>query len=302
MLSPGIFALLVYIACGVYVHYRGQVRHKFTRQLTDHSSIVAPINCLMYLFSKVPTTPYIDVEQFPELKLLSDNWQVIRDEVRQLHEDGEVKRSEKFDDIGFNSLFKAGWTRFYLKWYKKGGLPSAQERCPKTIALIEQCPSIKAAMFTMLPPDGKLVRHRDPFAGSLRYHLGLITPNSDDCFIDVDGQRKGWRDGEGFMFDETYIHYAHNQTDQERLILFCDIERPMNNPVAQWLNKAFGRVFLAAAATKNGENDSVGMLNRLFIYLYNIRLVGKRLKKFNRKLYYLVKYLLFAVLIYWIFF
>ncbi len=29
------------------------------------------------------------------------------------------------------------------------------------------------------------------------------------------------------MFDETYIHYAENGTDQNRIILLCDIERPM---------------------------------------------------------------------------
>jgi hypothetical protein len=30
----------------------------------------------------------------------------------------------------------------------------------------------------LLPPGGDLA-HRDPFAGSLRYHLGLSTPNSE---------------------------------------------------------------------------------------------------------------------------
>jgi len=302
LLSPGMFALLVFILCGAYVHHRGKVRHKFTRQLTDHSTIVAPVNCIMYAFSKVPNTPYIDTDHFPEVKLLRDNWEVIRDEALKLQQSGEVKRSDKFDDIGFNSLFKAGWKRFYLKWYKNGNLPSAEELCPKTTELLSQCPNVKAAMFTMLPPGGKLVRHRDPFAGSMRYHLGLSTPNSAECYMDVDGERKGWFDGQDFMFDETYIHYAHNQTDQDRLILFCDLERPMNNPIATWFNRLFGRIVVAAGAAKNQEGDRVGVLNRIFIPLYNIRLVGKRLKKYNRTLYYAVKYALFIALIYWIFF
>src|SRR5689334_24353903 len=35
-----------------------------------------------------------------------------------------------------------------------------------------------------LPPGGKLVQHRDPYAGSLRYHLGLVTPKSPgECRI-----------------------------------------------------------------------------------------------------------------------
>ncbi len=35
-------------------------------------------------------------------------------------------------------------------------------------------------------------------------------------FISVDGQRYSWRDGEWTMFDETYIHFARNDTDENR--------------------------------------------------------------------------------------
>jgi aspartyl/asparaginyl beta-hydroxylase len=41
-------------------------------------------------------------------------------------------------------------------------------------------------MFAQLPPGASLVRHRDPYAGSVRYHLGLVTPADPKCYIDVD--------------------------------------------------------------------------------------------------------------------
>jgi len=157
-------------------------------------------------------------------------------------------------------------------------------------------------MFVMLPKGSKLGSHRDPYAGSLRYHLGLRTPNTDNCFIDVDGERYAWRDGEDVVFDETFIHTAHNQSDVDRLILFCDVERPMNNPLARWFNRAFGRVAVAAAAAKNMEGDQVGALNKAFHSLYQVRLLGKKLKAYNRTLYYAAKYALFAGLIYLLFF
>src|SRR4051812_49977658 len=90
--------------------------------------------------------------------------------------------------------------------------------------------------FAMLPPGGDLGRHRDPFAGSLRYHLGLVTPNNDRCRIFVDGQPYAWRDGEAVLFDETFIHWAENRTDVDRLILFCDVERPLRSRIAARLN------------------------------------------------------------------
>ncbi|SUI84870.1 Aspartyl/Asparaginyl beta-hydroxylase [Serratia quinivorans] len=231
--------LLLFILCVVYVHYRGRVRYTFWRQLSDHSTFTAPLNVFMYLFSRVPTTPYLQPEQFPELQVLRENWQTIRDEGLQLMAIQQIKASDQFNDAGFNSFFKTGWKRFYLKWYEDSH-PSAMSLCPQTTALLRSLPSVKAAMFAELPDGSRLPRHRDPYAGSLRYHLGLITPNDDRCFIEVDGERYSWRDGEGVMFDETYLHFAENQSGQNRLILFCDIERPMRFRWAQGINHWLG--------------------------------------------------------------
>jgi beta-hydroxylase len=157
-------------------------------------------------------------------------------------------------------------------------------------------------MFTMLPPGARLTKHRDPYAGSLRYHLGLITPNSDDCYISVDGQKYSWRDGEAVMFDETFIHYAENKTDQNRIIFFLDIKRPVDFVIVDWFNELFSRLVVAGSATKNIEGDKVGFLNRAFGYLYQVRILGKKIKAFNKPFYYVLQYSLYLALIYWIFF
>ena len=218
----GIFALLTFIASGIYIQTRGKVRHaKLRRRLTDHSNVAGPFNILFYFFSKVPTKPFVDMDAFPELKVLQDHWEEIRDEALKLNDVGAIKASDELDDLGFNSFFKTGWTRFYLKWYG-ASLASAKELCPKTTELVDSLRVVKGGMFAMLPPGARLVKHRDPFAGSLRYHMGLATPNHDDCYLNVDGTDYSWRDGEVVMFDETYIHYAENKTDQNRIILFLD--------------------------------------------------------------------------------
>lgn len=46
--------VLIFILSIAYVHLRGRVRHKLTRQLGDHSSFLAPINSFLYLFSRHP--------------------------------------------------------------------------------------------------------------------------------------------------------------------------------------------------------------------------------------------------------
>lgn len=285
--------LILLILCVVYVHYRGRVRYNVWRQLSDHSTFTAPLNVFMYLFSRVPTTPYLKPEQFPELAVLRENWETIRDEGQKLMEIQQIKASDQFNDAGFNSFFKTGWKRFYLKWYEDSH-PSAMTLCPQTTELLRSLPSVKAAMFAELPDGSRLPRHRDPYAGSLRYHLGLITPNDDRCFIEVDGERYSWRDGEGVMFDETYLHYAENQSGQNRLILFCDIERPMRYRWAQAVNHWLGRNLMSAATAPNEEGDRTGGVNKMFKYIYAIRRVGKRLKAWNRTGYYIIKWILFG--------
>jgi beta-hydroxylase len=298
----GVAIFIVFLGCAVYVQHRGKVQHeRFVRKLTDHSNFMAPINCLFYVFSKLKNTAYVNADEFPELKTLAQNWQVIRDEAISLNSAAQIKASADLDDLGFNSFFRTGWKRFYLKWYG-ANLKSAQALCPKTLAFLNQIPSIKGAMFTMLPPGARLVKHRDPYAGSLRYHLGLVTPNSEDCYISVDGEKYSWRDGEAVMFDETFIHYAENKTDKNRIILFLDVKRPVSFFLVDWFNELFSRIVVAAAATKNIEGDKVGLLNRAFAYLYRVRQVGKKIKVFNKPLYYALQYSLYVGFIYLIFF
>jgi len=293
-----ILALFVFSA--IYMQRRGKVRVGFMRQLSDHSTFMGPINLFMYFFSKVPLTPYLSTDEFPELQKLKDNWNIIAEESLKMQAAGHIKQSMKKDDAGFNSFFKTGWKRFYLKWYNTSH-PSAAELCPVTTQLLNEIPSVKAAMFAELPPEGRLVRHRDPYAGSLRYHLGLVTPNDDDCYIDVDGERYSWRDGEAVLFDETYLHYAENKTTENRIILFCDIERPMRYRWAQKVNDWIGRHLVAAASSPNTDADKTGFINKAFKYIYAVRPYIKRFKKWNRKLYYVAKFILFAALLVLIF-
>jgi beta-hydroxylase len=250
----------------------------------------------MILASRVPTTPYVSTREIPELQVLQDNWEIIRDEALQMAELRRIKAAERHDDIGFNSFFKYGWKRFYLKWYDARH-PSAEALCPRTVELLKRLPKVKAAMFAELPDGGKLNPHRDPFSGSLRYHLGLATPNDDRCYIVVDGEQYSWRDGEGVVFDETYIHEAYNKSGQNRIILFCDVERPLRWRWAEAFNGWFGRVVMSAASSPNDENDQTGAINRLTNAHWHIDQARKRFKAWNKPLYKAVKWGLVALVV-----
>ncbi|WP_200959545.1 aspartyl/asparaginyl beta-hydroxylase domain-containing protein [Rhizobium sp. Root1203] len=255
--------------------------------------IFTPLNCVLYL-TTLPrgSKTVLDPADFPELDLLKENWQTIRDEglelVRQSYFDA-AKRPGTGGcyDVGFRTFFKYGWSRFYLNWYGYTHR-SAQRLCPRTVEILRKVPAVQGAMFTVLPGRSQLTRHADPIAVSLRYHLGLATPNSDACFINVDGRNLSWRDGEVLMFDETYLHYVRNDTDSDRLILMCDIKRPLN-PAGLLFNLFYQRI-TRISVVPNTPEDRRGLANRVFAGLAPLLERTKALKSTKRPLYLAIKW------------
>lgn len=289
--------LYVYIASVLFIHFRSRVRLRFARQFLEHSGLMAPFNSLFYLFSAVPTTPIVGTSHFPELLPLRNGWKTIRDEAATLLDADEILPSHRHDDLVFMSFYKRGWKRFHLKWYGDF-LPSARRLCPKTVELVTSIPNVRAAAFTVLPAGAELGKHRDPFAGSLRYHLGLITPNDDRCAIWVDGDKHTWHDGEDVVFDETMVHWARNDTSTTRVILFCDVTRPLHTSLVRGLNWLMMNTLGRATQSKNDEGESTGILNRVTAYIYRYKMFLRRVKSANRPLYHTAKYAFLLGLVY----
>jgi beta-hydroxylase len=290
-----ILVLLIFVSSILYLQLRGHVRHKWMKQIFDHSALLSPLNASMYLLSDVSTKPYVPTQAFPGLEKLEAHWEEILAEALALADRNSIKAAENNDDAGFNSFFKEGWKRFYLKWYDDP--PPSARYCPRTVELLSQTPCVKAALFAFLPAGAKLNPHRDPYAGSLRYHLGLRTPNDDRCQIWVDGESYSWRDGQSVVFDETYIHWVRNDTDKDRLILLCDVERPLKYRWAQWLNHMFSRYVMTAAASPNEAGDRVGLIGRFFHFSFIAGQYRRRFKTWNPTVYRATKYLLIVALI-----
>jgi len=283
----GLIAL--FLLSALAVHLRSRVRLKLGRQLASHATVFAPYNLLMYAFSAVPAGAFPDRKRFTAVDVLRDNWQTIRDEAAGLFDQGHIRDALKDDDASFASFLKVGWKRFYVKWYGEP-LPSAQTLCPKTVELVNRIPGVKAAMFALLPPGTTLNPHRDPFAGSLRYHLGLITPNSPDCHIFVDGQEYFWRDGEDVIFDETCVHWVENKTGMTRVIFFADLERPLRSRAMAWINHHVGNFMGAITASPNQVSERTGAINRLFSALRQRREKNRGFKQRHRKLFKAMKF------------
>lgn len=246
----------VYIVSVLHVHLRGKARLPLRRQLVDRSTFMAPINVFMHLFSRAPSTAFVPVGTLPELAPLQQHWRTIRAEAEQLVR--LRQRMQGSADPNLDAFLHKGWKSFYLKWYDAVHT-SARHLCPRTFELLQAIPAVKVATFAELPAGGTISPHRDPFAGWVRYHLGLCTPDNGACFIEVDGERHCWRDGQAMIFDETYLHWAANDSQYGRLILLCDIERPMRFRWAQALNHWLGRALMTATSPPHEAAEQAGV-------------------------------------------
>jgi beta-hydroxylase len=287
---------LAYVVASLTYAYkfRGKTRYdSFIEYIRKGWPLTTPMNVLLYIFTKERARkPIQSVVDFPELKVIEENWQTIRDEALNLYHQKYLEKtndpnSHAYYDLGFRTFYKYGWSKFYINWYGETH-NSAKRLCPNTVEILAKIPTVNGAMFSILPPGGKLTRHLDPVACSLRLHLGLSTPNSDKAFINVDSESISWRDGKAFLFDETFLHFAENNSDQPRLILMCDIERPLT-PIGKVINAVY-KMVLRASVVPNLPEDKRGLINTIFHGMAPILAKAKGLKKSNPAAYFILKH------------
>lgn len=198
---------------------------------------LSPISCFVKMCSdKENLTPFVDIEEnFEDFKILEDNWQTIKEEALALIEHGKTS-SIQGDQFFSEKITSDGkWKKYYIKWYQPVS-DEVEKDCPKTVELINSIPQVKLAMFSILEPGAYIKPHLGPFKSCLRYHLGLDTPEDENCFISVDGEKYSWKNGESVLFDDTFEHWVKNDTNKRRVILFCDVQRPLRSGFSNAIN------------------------------------------------------------------
>lgn len=128
------------------------------------------------------------------------------------------------------------WKTFFLAGIGMDCSENAK-RCPETMRLLGKIPGMSTAFFSILSPGKHIPAHRGAWNGLLRLHLGLMVPEPrEKCRIRVGNDYYSWREGEAFIFDDTFNHEVWNDTSGYRVVLFVDFARPLRQPW-KWLNE-----------------------------------------------------------------
>jgi beta-hydroxylase len=178
--------------------------------------------------STVGDAPVLDMKHFGFLKTFPENWQGIRDEVREILKHREaVPLFQEVSPDQMRISKGANWRTFILYGFGTK-LEKNCRQAPLTTKLLEAVPNLQTAWFSILSPGYHIPAHRGVSKGILRAHLGLVIPrDAERCRMRVGDTINVWREGEIFVFDDTYDHEVWNDTEDERVILLFDFDRPM---------------------------------------------------------------------------
>lgn len=187
-------------------------------------------------FPGLPTPPYFDRALFPWYAALEENVGVIRAE---LH---EVLRDEAgiAPFLGTNALDRVGdqlagaeappaWDAFFFHRHGER-IDENCARCPRTAAILDSLPLVRIRehapeiCFSLLTPGTHILPHRGVTNTRLVTHLPLIVP--EDCAIVVGGEKREWREGKCFTFDDTFEHEAWNRGASTRVVMLMDCWNP----------------------------------------------------------------------------
>lgn len=201
--------------------------------------------------SLVGTQPFLDNAEFPWVPELESRWLEIREELKGVMQHPEeipafheLSPDQKKISKGDN------WKTF--AFYVFGiRLDENCERCPQTVRALEQLPGLQNAWFSILAPRYHIPPHKGPTRAVVRCHLALEVPAAgEDCWLRVDEEVRGWEAGRCLLFDDTYEHEVRNDTDEIRVVLFLDVDRPSDR-LGRWFNRALISVIRGSAYVKD---------------------------------------------------
>jgi aspartyl/asparaginyl beta-hydroxylase (cupin superfamily) len=189
-----------------------------------------PLYFRIYGDYRGPGPVFYSREECPWLAAIERHWQTIRAEFEDhyYHRRQTLTDSYVPDDVEIRGWRSVNFVT-YRHWYRANCAAF-----PRTVAILRTIPHLTSAFVNLLEPHARLHPHNGDTNTTYRCHLGLIVPEPQGdpraCGLEVGGERRGWREGEAFAFNEAFHHTVSNETDQDRVVLVFDVMKPAYRP------------------------------------------------------------------------
>ncbi len=176
----------------------------------------------------VPDAPILDKAHFPFLDGFEAHADEILAEVREVLKFREaIPGFQEVSPDQYRIATEKNWRTLFLYGFGKR-IEGNCKQMPRTAEMIARVPRIHTAWVSILSPRYHIPPHKGVTKGILRAHMGMIIPEDrENCWIRVGDERRSWEPGRIFVIDDTYEHEVRNDTDEERVVLLLDFNRPM---------------------------------------------------------------------------
>ena len=187
-------------------------------------------------------------KSFPAHRELLESYQQIRQETLEVALAGRLPAFGEFVEQQ-RTLYEFDgkvWGVLPLRGYGYN-YPANQALIPALRSFLQRHPNVVSAAVSLFPPGLELRPHKGAFKGVWRYHLPLYVEDFGDgrssCELMIDGKTYYLQEGEGFLWDDTFMHAATNRSNQPRVVLLFDVFR---NDQPFWL-VGMSWIFISAA-------------------------------------------------------
>jgi beta-hydroxylase len=215
---------------------------------------------------------------YPELRVFEQCYPEIREECEAL-----LLRREQLTDVkALGGDYTAGGIHV-IRWkalmFKAGRF--VEQNCalaPRTAEVLRGLPGVYNAFFSIIEPHQYITPHWGYYKGFVRYHLGVVIPENNAhqrCWLRVNadaddnarrdkslverGQKHYWQNGRGFIFDDTYLHDAANESDEVRVVLWVDVMRKLPAPLALYNRAILSALYLEPSIRRIRDNARVDL-------------------------------------------
>lgn len=225
--------------------------------------ILLIINKFVKMEKKFKSSCWIDKKLYPEAKLIFENKDIIEKELINILDsdkwsiwnsyqkdapiftkmtNNEIKNKLEKSIGKINENKDSSWRLYGLIL---NSIPlETSKYCPKTMdILLKSSSRILNAGFSILEPGGETKPHKDYNNNFVRLHIPMIIPttnidyykkNKTSKIIDLgldnnlsifqlEDDKRIWIPNEYFIFDDTCMHNAWNNTDMNRIVLLIDL-------------------------------------------------------------------------------
>jgi tetratricopeptide (TPR) repeat protein len=170
--------------------------------------------------------PWWELSEVPELLRLfrsKETIETLRDEGIAL-----LRRGTPFLNYFSPALVAGKWSDVMLA--VAGFRQPGADHAPRSYALYEAFGEAVTTMvlgqayFSVLSPGARLQAHCGPTNARLRVHIGLSVP--ENAAMRVGNETRRWREGEAFIFDDSFEHEVWNEGSEPRLVFIFDVWHP----------------------------------------------------------------------------